>query len=234
MQFKKLLITSVCGLLFAQSVFADNNFEPLLNKVTLDFSAEKWVTSKEALVTIGINLSLNDRDMSLVQSGILEKLNKIADKTEWHIIQFNSSLDQSGLEKIQGQATARLPESVFSELRERAKKLSHPGETFTIDDIQFTPSDTEIRDATSELRNMIYQQIKTEINQLNQTYPEQKYTVHDIRFFNAPGPLSMGVFMNQAKIARPSLPIGDQLKLTATVVLSAAPDQAVVNLVHGK
>lgn len=237
MKFKKLLITSVCGLLFTQSVFADNNLEPLLNKVTLDFSAEKWVMSKEALVTVGINLSLNDRDMSRVQSGILEKLNKIADKVEWHLIEVQRTLDQSGLEKVKAEANARLPVSDLADLRDIAKNLSKPGQTFTIDDIHFTPSEIELRDGATALRNNIYQQIKAEITQLNQLYPEQKYTVHEIHFFNSPRPLGVEqvtAFINQTKIVSPSLPIGDQLKLTATVVLSAAPDQAVVNLVHGK
>jgi len=239
MSVKKILAISLLCCLFIKPALADNNFEPLLNKVTLDFSAEKWVTTKTALVNVGINLSLSDRDMGKVQSGILNQLNKIANKTEWHIISFNRTLDQSGLEKVQAEASARLSESDLAGLRDRAKELSKPGQTFAINDIQFTSSEQEQRDALVALRNDIYQQIKVELTKINQLYPEQKYSVHDIRFFNQPSPLGIArnaVFMAQAKAVSPAdmLPVGDQLKLNATVVLSAAPDQDVMNLVHGK
>ncbi|MDX1902390.1 MAG: hypothetical protein SFW66_10400 [Gammaproteobacteria bacterium] len=234
---KNIFKASALFIVCSGVVFADNNFEPLLDKVTLSFNADKWVVAGAALVTVGINLSLSDQDMGHVQSGILEKLDKIATKADWHIVAFNRTQDESGLEKIQASAQARLPEKILAGLRDRAKALSKPGQTFTIDDIQFTPSEQEKRDAYVALRSNIYQQIKTELAQLNQMYPEQKYSVHEIHFVDQTpvGTMANVMMSKQAMVAAsPELPIGDQMKLNASVVLASAPGDAVMNLVHGK
>src|SRR5436190_23068731 len=109
------------GIFFTLPVWAETNVEPLLNKVALQLTAEQWVATKTALVTVGINASVSDSDLGKIQSNILDKLNQLAGKQEWHIVSFDRSQDQSGLERVQVSAQARLPEAALAGIRDKAK-----------------------------------------------------------------------------------------------------------------
>lgn len=221
-------------LFFITAAWSETNVEALLNKVTLRLNAEQWVTTKTALVTVGINVSVSDNDLGKAQSHILDKLNQLAGKADWHILSFDRSQDQSGLEKIQASAQARLPDNELAGLREKAKSISKPGETFTLDNVQFVPTDDEIRNASAVLRNNIYQQAKTEVDQLNKLSSDQKYYIHQINFISDVVPGPMAKFSNGVSAAATGAPldVGDKLRLSAMVILSAAPNQDVIKLVH--
>ena len=220
----------------ALPAWADINVEPLLNKVSLQLNAEQWVATKTALVTVGINVSVSDNDLGKIQSNMMDKLNQLAGKGEWHIISFDRSQDQSGLERIQASAQARLAESALAGLRDKAKAISKPGETFTLDNVQFTPSEDELRDANNALRNRIYAQAKTELDQLNKQFPDQKYYLHQINFLGdivpTPMPQNKVMFAGIGSANSSNFAVGDKLRITATVVLAGAPNQDVVKVVH--
>ena len=221
-------------------VWADAPIDPLLNMVTLQLSAEQWVTTKTALVTVGVNASVSDNDIGKIQSQVKDKLNALSAKGEWHILSFNRNQDQSGLEKIQLTAQARLPESELSGMRDKAKAISKPGETFTVDNVEFIPSNEEVRAANTALRADIYQQAKDELAQLNKVYSDQKYYLHDVNFLGlAPirAQRSQAMMLMQTKsmgndMASAALAVGDKLKLSATVTLSSAPNSDVIKMIH--
>lgn len=228
-------VTSATVPVWAFEINGDGSF--LLNKVTARFSAEQYVATKTALVTIGINAGVNDAGLQSIQDDILKKLNDLSNKGEWHIISFDRSLDQSGLEKVQMQGQARLPTSALPNLRDKAKAMSKPGETFTLDNVEFTPSEQELRDANTALRGDIYQQAKDEIDRLNKVYPDQKFYVHDVSFINVMMPMPMAMPMNaMVKMASNdngnNLAVGNKLVLNATIVLAAIPDQAAKLAAH--
>ncbi len=222
-------------LFLTMPAFSATNVEALLNTVTLRLNAEQWVTTKTALVTIGINVSVSDNDLGKAQSRIMDKLNQL-NKTDWHILTFDRSQDQSGLEKVQASAQARLPDNALAGLRDKAKEISKPGETFTLDNVQFVPTEEEVRSANAVLRNTIYQQAKTELDQLNKLYPDQKYYIHQINFISDVTPAPMQARMNAMSTAamgsNAALDVGDKLRISAIVTLSAAPNADVVKLIH--
>lgn len=222
-------------LFFMMPAWSATNVEALLNNVTLRMNAEQWVTTKTALVTIGINVSVSDNDLGKAQSHIMDKLNQL-NKADWHILSFDRSQDQSGLEKIQASAQVRLPDNALAGLRDKAKEISKPGETFTLDNVQFVPTEDEVRSASAVLRNNIYQQAKTELDQLNKLYPDQKYYIHQINFMSEVAPAPMQAKMNAVSFAatgaNAALDVGDKLRISAVVTLSAAPNADVVKLVH--
>ena len=219
------------------AAWSETNVEPLLNKVTLRMNAEQWVTTKSALVTIGINVTVSDNDLGKAQSRIMDKLNQLAAKADWHIVSFDRSQDQSGLEKIQASAQARLVDNTLAGLREKAKAVSKPGETFTLDNVQFVPTEDEMRAANVVLRENIYQQAKTELDALNKMYPDQKYYLHQINFMTdvAALPMIQARVSNMA-VGSASAPVdvGDKLRISAVVTLSAAPNADVAKLAHGQ
>jgi hypothetical protein len=214
----------------------NNSDESLLNRVSLRLTAEQWVSSKTALVTVSINAGVSDSALESIQTNVLKKLNELSNVGEWHITSFNRSLDQSGLEKVQMQAQARLPSQALPNLRNKAKALSKPGETFTLDDIQFTPSEEELREANMALRNNIYQQSKDELERLNKVYPEQKFYIHEINFLgNTPLriPQNAMIAMKMGdNDMNNSLAVGDKLVLSATIVAAAIPNQALIKKIN--
>lgn len=209
-----------------------------LNKISLRLSAEQWVTSKTALVTIAINAGVNDAALEKIQENVLKKLNELSDKGEWHIISFDRSLDQSGLENIQMRAQARLPSMALPGLREKAKSISKPGETFSLEGIQFTPSEAEIREANIVLRNNIYQQAKEELDRVNKMYPDQKYYMHyiDFNLGYAPMPMPQNTMMRMAttpaQASSDNLAVGDKMLVSATVVFATAPDISLMKMIR--
>ncbi len=215
----------LCSLFCMLPAWADTNVEALLNSVTLRLSAEQWVTTKTALVTVGINASVSDNDLGKMQNQILDKLKQIAGDTDWHIVSFDRSLDQSGLEKVQATAQARLSNSALAGLRDKVKSISKPGVTFTLDNLQFVPSEEEMREANTALRTVIYQQVKTELDQLNKLYPEQKYYLHQVNFINEfiPRPMAENMMAQVKMAAAPvAMEIGNKLRLSSVVVLSSS------------
>lgn len=232
---KKLLFTAV-GILMAFPVWADVNLEPLLNRVNLPLHAEQWITTKTALVSVGVNAAVTDQGIDKVQSEIMKKLSQLSSQGEWHIVSFDRQQDKTGLETIQILAEARLPQTDLADLRNKAKSISKPGETFTIDNVQFVPSQDEIRQANIALRSNIYQQIKAEIDTLNKTYPDQKYYVHTIDFLMGAAPMPMRNMMMAKAVSAPEsappLSVGNRQELQAMVVLASMPDQIAQKVAH--
>jgi hypothetical protein len=232
---------TIFSLLIAAPVWADTEGQAgLLNKVTFKLNAEQWVASKTALVSIGINAGVSDSALEKIQDDVLKKLNQLTNKGEWHIVSFNRNLDQSGLENIQMQAQARLPSSALPNLRDKAKAMSKPGETYTLDNIQFTPSEDELREANTALRSNIYVQAKEEMDRINKAYPDQKYYMHDINFLSSMMPMPMAENGNRFMVASAmkmggggaDLAVGDKLIISATVVVAALPDQGLLKTIH--
>ncbi|MES2218469.1 MAG: hypothetical protein V4501_08650 [Pseudomonadota bacterium] len=213
--------------------------EGLLNRVTLLLSAEQYVPTKSALVSVGVNAGVSDSALQTIQDEILKKLSDVSNKGDWHIISFNRTLDQSGLEKVQIEAQARLPASALPNLRDKAKSMSKPGETYTLDNVEFTPSADELRDANTALRGQVYQQAKDEMERLNKVYSDQKFYVHSVDFLNnviaVPRPMAMNMMaMKNANLQEGgnNLAVGDKLILNATVVLASSPDSGLIKMIH--
>jgi hypothetical protein len=79
-----------------------------------------------------------------------------------------------------------------------------------------------------QLRTMVYQQAKSEIDELNKMYPEQKYYLYRIDFnaLNAPMPMVAAYRSNNmaaAAVIQP-LNVGNKVNMTAVVTLAALPD----------
>lgn len=245
--FLRLLSIGLLNIALILPTWADISLEPLLNQVSLQLSAEQWITTKTALVTVGVNASVSDTGLEKIQNEVLSKLSQISNKGEWHIIDFNRSLDQSGLERVQISAQIRLVSSDLVGIRDKAKAISKPGSTFTIDNVEFSPSAEELQAVNTALRDNIYQQAKTEIADLNKLYPEDKYYLHNINFNSdfsqQPQPMmykaatfgGMGSVAANVNVARVSnLVVGNKLKITANVILAAAPNADVMKLTGQK
>lgn len=218
------ILTLLMALLFIQPSWAETNLDPLLNKVTFQLRAEQWVSTSSAVVTVGMNVASTDHDIGKVQNDVMAKLKQLSDQGIWHIISFDRQEDRSGLEAIQILAEARLPQTALANLRSKAKQISKPGQTLTIDSVIFTPSDAELRLANQNLRNDIYTQIISEIDALNKKYPDHKFYMHQINFLNAAPVLMMAKAMNAAASSPPMM-VGSKQEMHASVVIASWPEQ---------
>lgn len=231
----KKIYLALLALLFVSPVWADLNIEPFLNKVTLQLRAQQWVTTKTALVSVGVNAAVTDQGIEKLQNEVLQKLAQLANKDEWHIVSLNRQQDKSGLETVQITAQARLQQSELTGLRDKAKSISKPGETFTIDSVEFTPNEDEIRLASQQLRNNIYQQANAEIDTLNKMYPTQKYYLYQVNFMNypvVPMPMAQGMMARMNVASTAPLSVGDKVELQAMVILASMPDVFAQKLAH--
>lgn len=232
---KKMAIL-LLSLTSSLSAWADISLEPLLNQVTLNLHAEQWVTTKTALVTAVVNAAVADQGIEKIQSEVMQNLTQFSANGDWHIVSFERQQDKSGLETIQITAQSRLPQTDLANLRSKAKAMSKPGETFTISNVQFIPSDDEIKQANTALRANIYNQAKSEIDMLNQLYPDQKYYLHRIDFVPMllPAPLEANMMMSKVSAVSmpqaPSLAVGNKQLIQATVTLAAMPEQVAQRL----
>lgn len=217
-----IYLMAIAGVAFAET---DDLF---INKVRMQLNAEKWVTTQTALVSVSVNATVQTQGIDKVTASVKENLKKISETGEWNIVSLNRSEEKSGLESVQIHAEARVPQNEISDLRDKAKLVSTPGQTYKIDSIIFKPSDEDMRAAEAELRNNIYTQAKAEIDRLNKVYPEQKYYLHSIDFLQGPGPMPMTAMYMKAEMAprqqNATLDIGNKKELIANVVIGSLAD----------
>jgi hypothetical protein len=199
----------------------------ILNQVSFDVTGEQWVSTKTARVIIAVNAGVGEDKLNTAYTEMTQKLQKLIGNSQWHITGFERSTDKSGLEQLYVTAETRLPESELATLKSRLKAASKAGEAYTVASVDYIPSLIEREAAQTALRNQIYNQIKTEVTQLNAAYPNQKYSVHNIEFIEnspAPTPMLMGAMVRQAASAtNAAMPVSNNLQLRAHVVLATEP-----------
>ncbi|WP_131781489.1 hypothetical protein [Legionella gresilensis] len=158
-----------------------NNYQSnlLLDKISFQVSARQWVSTQTALLTVDINATLTNADLVKARTDIMVNLNKIA-AGDWHITQFNRSQDSSGLEKLFVKAQARISQSSLTNVYQNAKAVTQPGNTYSINTIDFKPSFEEIQKVKAQVRRRLYYLVKAELMRLNNTYKTQHYSVNNI------------------------------------------------------
>lgn len=182
LKFKSFSTIFCAGILSLSinSAFAHNNPPPLDN-VSFTLTAQEWAKTTTAKVTVGIHAALNKIALAKMRTQIMDNLNKIA-KGNWHITSFERSQDSSGLEKLYVEAEARINEADLTNVNNLAKDISESGINYKIINVDFTPSLDDIEKVKKSLREKIYNEARAEIATLNNVYPEQKYTLHNVRF----------------------------------------------------
>lgn len=214
-------------LLLSFGSLAEEQKAPSLNTVQLQMTSEAWVKTNTAKVIIAIDATLNQEQLANIHSQILANLRKISDKTDWHIMQFERSKDQSNLERLQVVAEARISETELAQISKRVEAVNKPGVAYRVANIEFTPSLAEIEQVRAELRNNLYEQIKAELANLNKIYPEVHYFVHNVTFkedmnsvINRSKTMLLAI-SNVPQIEGQALQVSNQLRLAADVVLAA-------------
>lgn len=200
---------------------------PWMNRITYQLSVDKWATTSNAKVTVNMDAIADKIDLSNINAHVLSNLAAIADSKNWHIVRYVRNQDKSGLEMIHVEAEAWLPNNTLGGIRDKAKKISRPGETYTIADIDFSPSPADIENTHAEARATIYNMAKAEIARLQQIYPDQHYFLYSIDFQqptvfgSATGKMAMTAAMPAPAAPEPVAEINSHIIDSATVVVAA-------------
>ena len=201
---------------------------PALSKIQLQLNAEQWVNTETAKVTVDVSAALEAAGLSGLQQKVLGDLNGIY-ATDWHITHFTQTQDATGLLRATLQIEARLPEAQLPELRDKVKAISKPGATFTIADIDYSPSFAELNTVKGLLRQQLYQQAQAELAVINKMYAPRQYTLYDLTMFMTPV-VMMSPGANTMVMARmvtqtetsPSMEVSQRLDASATVTFAAS------------
>lgn len=221
----KKSLTTVVALIFAAPGLAIaqdcNNFLP---QVTLQLTAEEWVTTQTARVSVSLDALLNKPQLARAQEDFQAALSKIAPEGVWHITEFSRSASKTNLEQVHAVAEARLSDKAMAGLRERARSLNSEGQTYSIQDITYNPTTAELSAAQARLRSQIYSQAKAELDRLNAIYPKPGYTLYNINFNSPiqPGPImnKMNAMVTTMARETPAPSLSQQMTQDATVILA--------------
>jgi hypothetical protein len=195
---------------------------PAYDVVKFPVQAKTWVKTQTANVIVMVNATVKNTEVVSLHSNLMNTLNQIA-KGDWHVTDFSRNPDNSGLEKVNIRAQARLASNALKSLEVNAKKISRPGVTYKIADVLFQPSFKDVRKAKSSLRMQIYKQTKNELKRLSKVFPGINFRVYSINFMPyqaVPGPANR--MMAFAKVGDAMTPVQNQLTQSAVISLKSA------------
>lgn len=200
---------------------------PIMDQVVLRLSAEGWVESDTARVSVGIDAALPGAEAASVRDDMNAALDRLAADAAWRFVRFDRFRDDSGLERWTATAEARLAETALDGLAARAEQASRPGLQLRVQDVDFSPTLAEIEAVQARLRSEIYARAGEELQRLNAAFPDQGYRVATIDFVN---PTAMPMMDYGRAAAMPPAPmagkagpvaVSEKLTLNAQVVLQA-------------
>jgi hypothetical protein len=210
--------------------------------VIFDLSAEDWVMTKNAHVSVNVEAAVSDKTAGTMRGDMIKAVNDLA-KGDWRLTNFNRSQDQTGLERWSATFETRLPENMLSGLGDGVKKLSKAGMQLSLGDIDFSPSLDEMETARGVLRTKLYKEASDQLTALNTALPGRNYRIATINFTGSndePGPVPMPrVVRGQAMMAMavpasapaaPPMERAEKITLNARVVLAAVPESKPVVL----
>jgi hypothetical protein len=187
MNMKRTALTAFMLLtLTALPVHAEELLPKPDDHVSFNLAAEDWVTTKTARVMVGVEAAVGDSNAGSMREDMMKAVNDLA-KTDWRLVSFNRSLDQTGLERWSAMFESRLPENELSGLAERAKKAGKAGLQLSVGGIDFSPTLDEMEAARATLRAKIYKQANEQLTALNATLPGRTYRISGIDFSGEAG-----------------------------------------------
>lgn len=227
-----LLITS--SPVLAQTAILPQH-PPVMDEVVLQLTAEDWVETQTALVTVTAEAAEAATEAGQARSDLLAAIDRLASDAEWRIVRFDRYTDSTGLERWQASAEARLSEGSLTGLADRAKEASRPGLQLRVDSIEYTPTLAEAEAVRARLRADIYRRAEDEIAALNQAFEGRNFRIGTVHFSEGgrpgPEPYPMAMMARSAEAAAQSdagqaaVSVKDKLILSARVVLSALAPQ---------
>ncbi len=207
--------------------------------VSYTLSAEEWVTTKTARVTLSVEASVTSANAGEMRTEMTKAVNNAA-KGDWRLTEFNRTLDQTGMERWSVSFEARIPEASLNGLPDAVKKASKAGMQVKVSDIDFSPTLEESETVRAALRTKLLKSAAEQLATLNSTLPGRNYRISEITFgqhMPVPGMprafRSKSMMMDNAMMTAASAPEAapaqeraEKMVLQANIVYAAAPPAA--------
>ena len=191
---------------------ADTEPQPILDTVSFDLSAEDWVQTATARVSVSVDATMPGSDAGRARGDMLKAVAGLqGNGTDWKFTQFQHTQTQSGLEQWHAELEARLKESDLGGLGDKAKAASKPGLHLEVTNIDFTPTLAENEAVRVKLRAKLYASVNDELKALNDAEPGRQFHVGEIAF--------------DAPAFHPVHPMRPRIAMAA-MAANAAPDEA--------
>jgi uncharacterized protein YggE len=165
---------------FISSAQADSGPKPD-DTVSFTLSAEDWVATKTAHVTLDVEAAVNASNAGSVRADVTKAVNEIA-KADWRLTEFNRAQDQTGMERWSVVFDARLAESALNGLNDAVKKASKAGMQISVGKIDFSPTLDETEAVRAALRARILKEAGEQLAALNAALPGRSYRISEIVF----------------------------------------------------
>jgi uncharacterized protein YggE len=165
-------------------------WQPHDDTITVQLSAEDYVTATTGKVTLSVNAALKDSDAAQTRDEILKSAQKIA-KATWRITSFTHATDQTGLERWNATLETRLPEAALTGLGNAAKSASRPGLQFTLNGTDLSPTLDEIETGRAKLRETLLAKANEELANVNKNAGGRTYRIGAIEYDSIGAPLPM-------------------------------------------
>jgi len=155
---------------------------PKPDRVVLTLSAEDWVDTSDALVSVSIAAAFSGDRTTSLRADMLKVLGELAADVDWRITRFVQGAGKAGLENWRVRAEARINESGLGGLRDRARRLSKPGLQLVIAGTNFSPTRAEREKVAGHLRERIYTMVAAEAERLSRAFTGKTFRLHLIDF----------------------------------------------------
>lgn len=204
--------------------------------VAFTLSAEGWVNTQTARVTMGVEAAVTGSTAGTMRANMTKAISDIV-KADWRLVSFNRGQDSTGMERWSAIYEARVPEAQLGGLNEKAKQASKAGMQINVADIDFSPTLEETQATMAQLRAQIYKQANEQLATLNTAIQGRNYRIGQIAFGDAgTPPMPVRAFMAKARgpemmtMASPSgdpvdssMQRSEKIVVSAHVIYSAAP-----------
>ena len=211
----------LCALLLASScAYATDT---CLNQVSMNLSAEAWVATQTAQVTVAVNAALTQDQSSNLSAALLEKLSSVSGVSDWRLVSLTRQENDAGLIAVNAQAVARLSNSQISTMQTKLQKLNKPGEKYGIQEINYTPSLQEVNTTETVLRSSLYDQVRQSLSALNKDFPDAHYQVYRVSFNGGRERTAMplAAYVRGAGADEPKVDVGNKMTMSANVIYAA-------------
>lgn len=175
---KKAILIIMLLVALPFSVLANCNYNPL-NTISYNVSTQKWLSAKDAKVTVVVNATLASAAVSEFSQELVANLSAYA--KGWHIIAFSQVKNESGLQNVKALAQVRVPNGNVAAISVGMKKLTKQGVSYKIANLEFTPSFAQKQHAYAAMRIQLFNEIHHQLLALNKIY-QQKFYINNIDF----------------------------------------------------
>jgi uncharacterized protein YggE len=230
---RPFLLASLLIFSFTIPALAEDTSKPD-DMVAFNLVAEDWVTTKTAHVTLDVEAAVSAATAGSMRADMANAVNEVA-KSDWRLVGFNRSQDQTGMERWSVSFDARLPESDLGTLADAAKKASKAGMQISVSNVDFSPTLEETEATRAGLRTHLIKEASDQLATLNTELPGRTYRIAQIDFDtdNTPPQPRMlrkpvGMAMSMMSEPQPAAPLerSEKITLIAHVVYAAVPPVA--------